>query len=1266
MALSTATGKRPMPRRIFAAFVILLTGLLALWTPPPAHAGTTQVPVPQLTVTRKGEGWIAAELRRNRTFPHLDMAFRKEKQGDLRGAVRELEAFLSIDPLDDNVRLQLSFLLSRLGQDLRSEKELSRVVTNHPQEALLYFQRSQIRRRLGRTAGAEEDLNRAIALPYLSPDQRRDIHLALAEIALARQEFATALGQADEAATGEANYQAEMLRGMARSGLGQPERAVANFAEADRLATTPSQRSAALSAAAEAAIALKRYNQAFRFLKTAAALNPPDAALRARLGTLAALENDPQTAADYFQKAVELGDRTSRRPLITVLKELGRLDEAAALAAQLASEAKTAGERAKDFMTLGILREQQGRYQEAADAFQQAADSEPSAAAYLALARTRHRLGRNAEAEKAYSQALNLSPTPDTRLEAALLLAADGRLEEAEILLRQAVSKGLSPARTREGWKQIGLAALARGDSRRADRALGRALQLSPDDPEVARAYGDAALARKSYAEAAQRYQRASQLNRHGKESADGDPLLQAAASWDLAGRPEQSLAAYQRFLGRAGISRAEQGKAWLAVAYLHQKQGRLREAADALTAAAASGGLGLRKKTQVLLSAAGLSSETGDQNRVDHLRGEILELKGRPGPEQAAVLLELARIGLQVGDDATATELLDLALKQRPAPSRATLVEIHETLGYVAQRKGRFREAEENFRQSITLGGENRERLLGLGYALFRQGDWNAAKESFRAAEKIAPGSAGKIALARLYGETGQTGLALYYMGLAESGFPSLAPAEQRTVFREYGFFFDSLGRYQKARFWYQRSLELGKDPVVSYHLARVTYLLGRVDEASLMAEGIAAEALPEVYRTSLLILKARLALARKELETAAGDYRQAIEGEPSRPQNPADLAGTWSELGKVYHEEKDHAAAAAAFAEAAQLSPLPAYRMEQDYEELELRHRQAARPLLAGALAEEPDYLDAHKDLGYLAMQMNDNQEAVSRFRQAVDLLPLQPAATPEEAEKIVYDEHRLRSEIAALNNRFDADIYLTYTSGQTGTQGAVPGAGQDVARGDSGIELAWTPPDIGFRDHKIFKLVTRLTWTFKPDSLDINQDSWCGVLGLRYKPFKAWNVNIGLEKFFAIGDDAEDQTVLRLMGSLQDGEDADPVKSWWNYSFLFSETDAFLESPQRITLYAEGRQGLSLKPFDGFTITPFAVADARWWSHSDADDISFYEGGAGLSLKYRFDQTKYELPRRSVELLLTCKSGRIFDSENVEDDTIDAFFATLFLHF
>lgn len=1174
--------------------------LVCLFLLPGSLPLQAQEDLPRFEINRQGEGIIARELRKNRTWPHQDMAYRLQSRGDISGAARELRAYLAIDPLDDNVRLQLIVLLDRLGEDQEIIQEAGRILETRPDEPLPLLYRAWALERLGLLDQARADLklalklppNMASGVPGLSPEKRREIVVTLTNWAMAEGDFAQALAVLDALPPEDVPPTAGLIRGYALSGLGDHGRAMEALEQAALQAATRQMRDQALGAAAEEAVRLGRHDRARDLLLQVADERKPDPKLEIRLAELARSAGLAGEAVEHYRRAVDLGAGTdhddlvrthlARTHLAQVLFNLGRLHEAEEQAVILAQTAKLE-ERLRALVMLGVIRERLGDYPGAAQAFEQAAQ-------------------------------YDLTPESWTTLGALAL-----KEEQFDLAARHYEQAWLAGGRT------------------------------------------DFAMAE------------------------------MVAAYWLRAGRIDQAITVSLDLGHYPGFKPRERLRALESAAHLQRQAGRPEQAALTLLTAADLPDMDAETKTDLLDRAGTMFLEGGGLGQAAKVLRRLLENLA-PGPERAEILVRLARLeelqALPGWPERAVTLLTQAEIQPGLPPKQAALMAERSAAIFIALDE-RVR-ALQALERAVIQGGENPFRMLELGHTLASLELHHRARDAFARAAELDAGDMAWIGLARTYERLGQPGLALHslqqarFMRAERADLSELPGGERFPALTLLGYLHEELGRPDQAVYWYEQALEMENVSEIRYRLARSSYALGNTQRADEILRTVELANflvdLPAEEQLSAVMLAARIARSQDRLDEAEEVYRRALalaqhvdqDLEQDLGHGDERVAEVWFELGQVLRRQEDREAAAAAFAQASCLHPAPAVLMAEGYELLSLERLEDAQPLLTEAALHEPDLLLVHQDLGYVAMQLGDNDLAVSHFMDAIDNAPLRPVDDEDQARALAEDVRRMRGEVRALTNALDLDFWLTYTSGKTGTlesgrSGGLAAPGRDVIRTSSGIELGWIPPNWGFQDHRIFKLIGRLAWNLEPDSVNVIDDTWEAALGLRYKPLKDYNFNLGLERLFSLSGRGEDNWVARFMLSLSDGmDDVHPFETFWNYSFLFGEVDAYLESPSRLAAYVEARQGLSWKLRDNLILSPFLVADAKWWSNSRADDVSFYEGGVGLSARYLYDEDKYALPRKSVELLLTYKLGRIFDTDNIKDDRINALFATLLFRF
>jgi len=362
---------------------------------------------------------------------------------------------------------------------------------------------------------------------------------------------------------------------------------------------------------------------------------------------------------------------------------------------------------------------------------------------------------------------------------------------------------------------------------------------------------------------------------------------------------------------------------------------------------------------------------------------------------------------------------------------------------------------------------------------------------------------------------------------------------------------------------------------------------------------------------------------------------------------------ADSHSQLAKVYQGLGRNDLAVEHYAKALAIRENAQDLADMGYCLLAMGNRKKAVAAWDRALALEPERLRLWEDAGYAYMVLCRNDTAMARFKAAIDNQALYPARTEEEAKAVRETVHRLRKEVSKLDESLTVTGYLTYYTSRAGASDAPGGQGGIYQPSASGVEAAWTPPLLGMRDDRILQLVGRVNWTLERQSFNFDPDSAQAAVGIRYKPFKSQNIYLGAERLIKIGKNAEDNWLLRAMGSWTLGYDLDPERSNWNFSYLFLEADRYLDTPSRFLFNGEARQGWTFKVARNAMLTPHLVVSARVWTPDD-NRLSLWEAGAGVSFKFLFNETRYTTPRSSVEILAQYKAGQLYnrtDSQNVD---------------
>lgn len=299
------------------------------------------------------------------------------------------------------------------------------------------------------------------------------------------------------------------------------------------------------------------------------------------------------------------------------------------------------------------------------------------------------------------------------------------------------------------------------------------------------------------------------------------------------------------------------------------------------------------------------------------------------------------------------------------------------------------------------------------------------------------------------------------------------------------------------------------------------------------------------------------------------------------------------------------------------------------------------AAAAAFERALEMNPDLAIVAAQLGYAYRKLGRNGEAARAFRQA-----LAAGLGAEDPDT----RHHLRREIETVENKLDFGLYHVHRAA------ALPDhrlslTGPTLTQSQSGAELSWIPPGIGFRDGRIFRLGGRLLWGYDGTSLDPRGESVQAGLGFSYKPFATHNLVLAAERLIAIGSEARNDWMLRAGYSWLRGYGADFMRSDWAYLTFYGEAAVIDPSDPDLLLAAEARGGWSVRVMgdgDGPALiaTPHLVVAASRQQDSFAT-TELVEAGPGMSFKLHFADSPERAHGGSLEVILQYRAKIAGDS-------------------
>ena len=352
----------------------------------------------------------------------------------------------------------------------------------------------------------------------------------------------------------------------------------------------------------------------------------------------------------------------------------------------------------------------------------------------------------------------------------------------------------------------------------------------------------------------------------------------------------------------------------------------------------------------------------------------------------QAALALE------QQGRNAEAEEAWKAIIKVRPRNP-----ESYAHLGLLEARQQRYAEAVPYYRKAIAINPNVPGLRLNLALALFKSGDLNGALPEF--------------------------------LGVLKSALPD-SPDEQRCTILA-GMSYYGLARYQDAAPYLQRAADHDPKNLTLLLALAHSYLWSKqtqkvldiyqqiltIDPDSAEADMIAGEALDEM----------------KDNEGSTRMFRAAVKADPKLPN-------VHFGLGYLLWTQKQYPEAAVEFQ--AELANEPNHEQSLLYlgdALIQLNRPAEAVPYLKRAVEIRPEFGLAHLDLGIVAMDAEQNDEALRELTFAVKQMPddvnvhwrlarLYRSMGMKDEAKAEFDK------ASSLNKAADDDLYKKIANGRT----------------------------------------------------------------------------------------------------------------------------------------------------------------------------------------------------------------------------------------
>lgn len=1184
---------------LFVASLLPISGLGPAMAAelPPAYQPNVEYYLNKIEAVKK-QGFLKDEIRNFRSYPHLDKAYRLQRDRRLKEARKEFAAYLSLKPEDIRSRVSYLVLLDKmsLNEDVITQADV--ILERWPAFIPAYFFKGQAYQKLGKTDRALIIFTTAASGQDILKGDRVYALSTAADLALSLDDYTDAGKMLLTLMEIDRKHAWYMKAGFVFEKTSRLKDSLDAYSAAQEVAKSPAEKIAASLALAEVARKLNMPERARQAYETALGIDSGNQASLRGLANMAYAGKRYDEAEKWMLLLKQHGLKLEDREFLANLYLKGQ-DYAAAIQ-ELTTIVDSQGKKAKASILASLAQtyESAGRYQE-------------SAAIYGLL----------------------LEKTPESgemQLRYGNLLVRLGKFGAAGPFLKKALLLGVSDRQKSVAHKNLALIYEKSGSYEKAAEELKKSLINQPPPGGDLMVRLALLLNRAGKAEEALRY-----LDKALAEPTLTDELnrvsyMEKSAIFEKAGQASRAAGELEKAL-KYGGNRGPDIDVRLAV--LLNKAGRSVEALDYLDQALAEPALSNEMK-RIALREKGLILEKAGRRLEAAREYEKAVALGDNSPE---IYLILANLYQPEENPKTAFDYLTKVINH-PQASNQEICSAEDGFGMNYFKQGRMQEAASHINTALKRCGESWQRRYSLGLVHYRLQQWEQALEQFLRADGMKKDPASLIGIALCQKELKRPGAAIHYLKLALREPVGATPKQLKLIYETLGYLYAEEFAYDLAAEAFTRSQAYAPDTVISMKLANVLNLAGKTDEAWNVLNKVDEKKLSPDATIEFNDLKSGLLqkLGRNEDALVLLEKNQKLQATASRSYELGILCQKTGQLHKAieyfqaaYEKEPQHDDYA--------LSLGYAYAADGRFSD--------AIGMLEVVAARTPDSTKVLEELGYLNSKIGKNEQAVQWFKMALDSLPLMPLGSSEETDKREKEAYRIRSEITKLTKTFSTIMYASYRTGNSPSSFLANGVQMSGAlSGQNGLETSYRPPAIGFRDERILELFGRVFGNMNPNSLNYNEDSTQAGIGLRYKFLQKENLWISCERLFKVGKGALDDWLLRLLYSRGKGLEPLPLERNQDYYLLYTEIDEYLRS-KTTAAYGEIRKGRSLTFSSSYMLIPHLVMDARWQSPYNAGG-NYIEGGAEVSVRSFFNRTHYENYRSAVDFTINYKHGIFFN--------------------
>lgn len=1183
--------------------------------------------------------WFEQQIINLKVFPYKDKAYQHLKEGKLNEAAKEFAKVLEIDPTDTNVRLDYCQVLYDQRDYTQAKKQALEVLKRYPANASALMLGTSSLQKLGRNTEALDLLLDTIHKGILTKPAQENAFVSAVHLLIKQKEYALLLNVLNKEGSTLSPAKYSYVLGLAYKGANRPDEALTAYQKA--LAFTGSDalsqkdRLVALSDIADIYMKARKFDEARTILLKAHNISSTVTSVTYRLAELYYETKQYDEALKWINLSLEHKQESTQLLLKAfILGELGRGSESIELFDKLTKTAPTLEDKAELFTKKGFVAMRLGHTDMAIEAFEQSLAIAPTTETMQALATAQ---GINDDWPSAINTYKLLISTlkigadkARAHMELGTAYMKEGNTPEAITQFSKALNSGFLSLENQESTLQnLGFLYYGLKQYPEAKDAFLAALTRHPDNDQTLLALGRTQLRTGEYKNAIATFQKLNLANH------DFATSMLLAYAYEKNGQNEQAITIYNSILKTDALHGDNAMVVFERLATLESVYGKSETAGDLYLKAYEAA----EKKTPSLLLRAGESFYAARKydKTIKTLNRYLSESSDNNNFEALSMM---GTIYSKRGHASKAAEVYGRALnhsKITPKQRQTLLI----NLGYIYIALDKTDVGIRYMRQAIAAGGETPRLRMDMGLALYKAEKYQEAIKELRRAKALGINYEADSALSFCFQKLHKPGLALYYLKKAKTCAPASALQDSAKLYDQLGYLYTSEGSYTEGIANYKIALCITPTPLGAYKLGQAQRLAGELEDAEATLLTVDPEQLETTKVRALYYEElGRVYKESEQYEKAEATFCKGITEEPT--------AEGYYLLGQTQESSEKLDCAIQSFRTAVEMEPANAYRISLGYAYYKNEDLEKAEVIFKDLQQKDPDYINLVEDLAYITKQLYDNDASVAWFKKSIDNAPYYPDETVKSLRRKIYD---FKEEVRHITNRWDVTAFYAYSPDDDNFISDAQGIQVGVLDNTAGVEVGYIPEKFGFRNGKIFSLIGRVSVNRLENGVfDFSSESTQGAAGLRYKPFSEVNIAVGVERLFKIGEDAEDNTLFRLMGSVDDGWAMQAAESSWNYSFLYAELDEYVQDDERTVFLLHGRQGWTWNIDDAWLITPHLFATYNEY-FPDKNNFSRIEGGPAVSFRWLEGEDQYLAYRRDWEIWVRYLYGK-YTKENSRD--------------